>query len=718
MKKLLALLFGVSLPLCAVAQSNYVTITTTSGIVDASGTALPSGTFCAYATDATDSPIPFEVNGTFQAVKATVCRNIVSGTLATSLQLANPAVTQPLNIRYHITITNTLTHQVTQYPGVSIVTGGSSWDWSSWNPATGSTSIPINIQSNVGSSSNGQVLVNSGGSVGGVTTIPIAQGGTGATSAGAALTALGAVAASQTVNGHPLSAPVVVSASDLTTGTLPHAQLPALVSGDIPNNGANTSGTSGGLSANIAESQVTNLPTDLAAKVPQTTTVNGHALSSNVVVSASDLTTGTLPHGQLPALVSGDIPANAANTSGSAALLSAASALPNNTTATTQAAGDSSPKPATTAFVGLLTGTPAWLEYLGTGVDGANTTASGTLQGVKYYTNFTVPFGNTVTSGDAGLTVHATGACIIAGTINGRGADNGGLGAASGAFGLWGGPSGGSGGGVAGGTAGNRSFGGIAPSGLFSTGLPSYNGGSAGASSGGNGAAPTTVCSGRCTYTDFQRAALQGGASQDSLWFMGAGGQTGANSGGTGGLPGAHVTLICASITGTDGTHTGTIDVDGAFGNPSAANSTGAGGGGGGGVIILSSQATIATLPTMSVAAGPGGLVTVPEAVATGGSCTTQPKATLGVTAGALSGVCTVVTAGAGCGTGTGVTFNVVGGGGTLGTGTVNPTWSGGTLASCTTTAGTSSGYTASTFTTSGTGGDGAAGWTAVFQGW
>lgn len=71
------------------------------------------------------------------------------------------------------------------------------------------------------------------------------------------------------------------------------AALRALVAADIPN---------------IAESQVTNLTTDLAAKVPTTTTVNGHALSSNVVVSASDITTGTLPHAQLPALVAGDIP--------------------------------------------------------------------------------------------------------------------------------------------------------------------------------------------------------------------------------------------------------------------------------------------------------------------------------------------------------------------------------------------------------------------------
>ncbi len=71
-----------------------------------------------------------------------------------------------------------------------------------------------------------------------------------------------------TVAGHALSANVVVSASDLTTGTLPHAQLPALVSGDIPNNGANTSGTAGGLSANITESQVTSLTTDLGLKAP------------------------------------------------------------------------------------------------------------------------------------------------------------------------------------------------------------------------------------------------------------------------------------------------------------------------------------------------------------------------------------------------------------------------------------------------------------------
>jgi hypothetical protein len=126
-----------------------------------------------------------------------------------------------------------------------------------------------------------------------------------------------------TVNGHALSGNVTVSASDLTTGTLPHAQLPALVSGDIPNNAASTSGSAATLTTPRAINGINfdgsaNITVADSTKVPTTTTVNGHALSANVTVSASDLTTGTLPHAQLPALVSGDIPNNSANTSGSA----------------------------------------------------------------------------------------------------------------------------------------------------------------------------------------------------------------------------------------------------------------------------------------------------------------------------------------------------------------------------------------------------------------
>jgi hypothetical protein len=76
----------------------------------------------------------------------------------------------------------------------------------------------------------------------------------------------------------------------------------AIVAADIPLLNQNTTGTAGGLSANISESQVTNLTTDLANRALTATTVNGHALSSNVIVSASDITTGTLPATQLPTI--------------------------------------------------------------------------------------------------------------------------------------------------------------------------------------------------------------------------------------------------------------------------------------------------------------------------------------------------------------------------------------------------------------------------------
>ena len=85
--------------------------------------------------------------------------------------------------------------------------------------------------------------------------------------------------------------------------------------------------------------------------VPTSTTVNGHALTGNVTVSATDVTTGTLAHAQLPVLVSGDIPNNAANTSGTAANLSGTPALPNGTTAITRGTGDNSTNLATTAYV-------------------------------------------------------------------------------------------------------------------------------------------------------------------------------------------------------------------------------------------------------------------------------------------------------------------------------------------------------------------------------
>jgi hypothetical protein len=434
--------------------------------------------------------------------------------------------------------------------------------------------------------------------------------------------------------------------------------------------------------------------------------VNGAALSASATV------VGTNASGQIVSQT-GTI---SNNTSGSATSLSAASALPNGTTATTQATTDNSTKVATTAYtqaaIAAKSQTPAWLEYLGTGADGAYkaTAASCTasapcaLYGDNHYTTFSIDSGAyvyTTIEGRGGLVVHATGACKMYGTLLVNGAKN--SNPATSFRGVAGGASGGSGGGTSAGTTGTSTvmyYGG--------TGTTADSAGAAGVASGGNGGNAGNWSWG--VTTNIQRMMLSSAGVTDGMGLAGASGQTGANSGGAFGEEGQGFVAICASIDGTGGV----IDASGGYGGPAVANSTGAGSGGGGGVVLLSSQATATAWPSIYVAGGPGGLATVPEAVATGGTCTTQPKATLGVTSGALNGTCTVVQAGAGCGTGAGITWNILGGGGTAGT--VTPTWSGGALASCTASGG--SGYTAATYTTAGKGGDGAPGWYQEFQNW
>ena len=367
-------------------------------------------------------------------------------------------------------------------------------------------------------------------------------------------------------------------------------------------------------------------------------------------------------------------------------------------------------------------GTPLWLQYLGNGADGSyeysstgsctsspthcvvNCTSSAPclVSGEYYMTSLTVDAGayvyGNVGALPEGWVVHSTGACDLYGTVLVSGPKSS---FASSNKGNFGGAGGGSGGGSAAGTAGSVSDMNV----LQVTQPMDVAGGAAGGTSGGNGG------NGSSFSASQQRAMLNGGlGGLDGLGLTGSAGPQGGSSGGSGGGAGGGADLMCSDI---EGNGTGLIDASGGPGNPPTANSTGAGAGGGGGVIALSSQSTPANWPAVSVSGGPGALATVPQALATSGSCTTQPKATLGVTSGALSS-CTVVQAGAGCGTGTNVKFNILGGSGTGGT--VTPTWSGGALASCTASGG--SGYTAAAYTTSGAGGDGGNGWSAEFQGW
>ncbi|MFY9853064.1 MAG: hypothetical protein WAK26_04200, partial [Terracidiphilus sp.] len=363
---------------------------------------------------------------------------------------------------------------------------------------------------------------------------------------------------------------------------------------------------------------------------------------------------------------------------------------------------------------GAATNAPLWLQYLGTGADGSyeataascTATAPCLVTGERYYTSFTVDsgayiYGNVASTGN-GLVIHSEGACNLNGTILVNGAKS----TWGNAKGIGGGSAGGAGGGTSAGSAGTASYPNIEVSYVYANYLA---GGTAGAASGGAGAA------GSAWSVSQQRSILNSGAGGlDGLVLTGATGSQGGTGGGVGGQPAGGLVMVCSSINGNGGE----IDASGAYGIPSPTNSMGSGSGGGGGVVILSSQSAVTNWPAVYVAGGPGGLATVPEALGTSGACTTQPKATLGVTSGAFSGSCTVQQPGAGCGTGTGVVWNILGGGGTAGTAVINPAWSGGSLASCTVTPGTSSGYTAATYTSAGAGGDGGAGWYAEFAGW
>jgi hypothetical protein len=168
----------------------------------------------------------------------------------------------------------------------------------------------------VGSGNSGQIAyyTSTGTTIGGMSTVPVSAGGTGAATAAGALASLAGVPNSTTVNGHALSGNVTVSASDLSTGTLPHAQLPSLVNGDIPNNAGNTTGMSANVTGMVALGNGGTGATTAAAGAANI--VNGNPIapssvsSSGIVQGAVVTATGALNGAS--ANISGSIAAGAA----------------------------------------------------------------------------------------------------------------------------------------------------------------------------------------------------------------------------------------------------------------------------------------------------------------------------------------------------------------------------------------------------------------------
>ena len=243
----------------------------------------------------------------------------------------------------------------------------------------------------------------------------------------------------------------------------------------------------------------------------------------------------------------------------------------------------------------VSTSAPLWLQYLGTGADGA-ISCTGNVSNVEYATTFTVPLGQTCTvNTSTGLTVHATGACTINGTLLAQ--------SNAGTSGALGGSGGGGGGGTGAGTAGTGT---IAYPYVTS---PLLGGGTAGTASGGAGG------TGNAESATQQRQLYQAAGLNDGLLLGGDKGGAGGSTGGAGGTSGGSVVLICGSITGT-----GTINASGIAGTAAPGNNTGGGGGGGGGVVILSSQATEGSWPTISVSGGTGGSCGIYSGCGAGGT--------------------------------------------------------------------------------------------------
>jgi hypothetical protein len=232
--------------------------------------------------------------------------------------------------------------------------------------------------------------------------------------------------------------------------------------------------------------------------------------------------------------------------------------------------------------VQFSTSVPAWLQNLGSGADGAET-CNGNLSGEYYYTTFSVPNGNTCTiNANDGLTIHATGACTINGTIVGQSVT---------ASAIGGGGPGGSGGGTAAASAGSNTYFNASGAGSVAGGRGTAGGASGG--SGTNGTAPSQST---------QRAIFNSGDGSDGQFLGGGYSGQGGSSGGASANGGGGLVLICASITGS-----GTINLSGANGNNATGNNTGPSAGGGGGVFIASSQASETFGLTVNVAGGSAG---------------------------------------------------------------------------------------------------------------
>ena len=128
-------------------MADLLTIVATK-IKSGGGVPMAMGTFSAQATDAQNNPIPFRIGGGLgQADVTPVVAAITAGAIS-GLQLANPATTSPINIRYKFVITDTSVSPSVQtvYKGVQILDDGSgAWSFDTMNTGLLLSTIPLTV---------------------------------------------------------------------------------------------------------------------------------------------------------------------------------------------------------------------------------------------------------------------------------------------------------------------------------------------------------------------------------------------------------------------------------------------------------------------------------------------------------------------------------------------------------------------------------------------
>jgi hypothetical protein len=140
--------------LAGFASAQNLSSVTGTKVGDGGGNLLANGQICFLGTDDNDVVVSYQRGGGGIATTDPICASITAGVIGT-LNVANPAVTQPANIKYRITVTNTDSNKVvTLLRRVSFT--GSPFNYDNYQPVIGNLT-PIsgnNVTGNLAVSGN------------------------------------------------------------------------------------------------------------------------------------------------------------------------------------------------------------------------------------------------------------------------------------------------------------------------------------------------------------------------------------------------------------------------------------------------------------------------------------------------------------------------------------------------------------------------------------